>query len=251
MMKRKRYAQIVLIFVFIMSVFLCGYSSPSGVIVDDGELFSEEEMKMLNDTAQQLSTKLNAQVTILSLTEDYGSSIEAFAEKYYDDNGFGDDEGGVMLLISFPQNQARSYCVFHDRGYISNKEVGKISKEIKPYLADEDYYRAAQKYLENVDRYASARLSGGGEGDNFLKSVWVRLLIATGVSGIVVMIIIAVRNHDSKPAGQTYLGSKGVKINRQSDQFTHTTVITRKIEKEHHGGGGGNTNDRGGAGGTF
>lgn len=261
-----------------VSLFLCGYSGKETYLVDEADIFGDKQTE-LEDQARELSSKLNAQIVIITLdTEQDGQEyddIERFGEEFYQEHGFGEEQGGVMLLIDMGQ---RKYTVVYTGGLLNHSLNREIADEVAVVLKQNDYVGAAKKYLECVEKYVTDyensksdsnnvenNLQYGNEHEynvereetNPVKEILIRFLAAMVIAGIIVVILIVTRNHDAKPSGNVYIGEKGVNILSRKDRFTHTTVVTRKIERESDHSdsssseSSGGSEDSGSAGGSF
>jgi uncharacterized protein len=143
-----------LIAVFLLALTICALSvgavfaaTPSR-LVDGADLLTYPEESRLLLLLNEVSEKYDMDVVVVTVNSLGGKSPRAFADDYYDDNGYRAD--GNRLLVEM---DSRDYwvstsgygsCAFTDAGidYISNRFKGDLSdynyasafKRIKRYL---------------------------------------------------------------------------------------------------------------------
>ena len=96
-------------------------------VVDDAGLLTDSEENSLNETLKEISNRQSCQVVVVTTNSLDGKSAEAYADDYYDYNGYGKD--GILLLVSMEdRDYGISTCgyateAFTDAGinYIKNK----------------------------------------------------------------------------------------------------------------------------------
>lgn len=60
-------------------------------VVDDAGLLTDSEENSLNETLKEISNRQNCQVVVVTTNSLDGKSAEAYADDYYDYNGYGKD----------------------------------------------------------------------------------------------------------------------------------------------------------------
>ena len=65
---------------------------------DDASLMSDDEVAQLETLASRLSDDLDCDIVILTVDSIGSKSVVAFADDYYDDNGYAED--GILLMLS-------------------------------------------------------------------------------------------------------------------------------------------------------
>ena len=91
--------------VLVLAILLCAalpVNATSYWIVDDAGLLTEDEITVLDAFAARLVNDYGMDVVILTVESLEGKSSEAFADDYFDDNGYGygENASGVLLLLS-------------------------------------------------------------------------------------------------------------------------------------------------------
>lgn len=96
---------ICIIVVFSFSVTALAYdytgSSRTALVNDFAELIPSADEEILNSKLENLSERYECEVAILTVNSTEGKDITAFADDYYDYNGFGfgENDDGILLVI--------------------------------------------------------------------------------------------------------------------------------------------------------
>ena len=127
-MKKRLY---IILFTLILST-MCvmpvfAQNEMAAYVVDDAELLTDSEESSLNETLKEISNRQNCQVVVVTTNSLDGKSTEAYADDYYDYNGYGED--GIVLLVSMEDRDywmsTHGFAIraFTDAGieYIQNK----------------------------------------------------------------------------------------------------------------------------------
>lgn len=71
-------------------------------VIDDADLLTNQETDLLESSAQSLADTYQMDVVILTVDSLGGKTSEAYADDYFDYNGYGigDDFSGILLLVS-------------------------------------------------------------------------------------------------------------------------------------------------------
>ena len=146
---------LVLILVFTVPVFASGLNNPSlPRIVDNADMFTDAEEKLLADELSKLIEKYDYDFFIMT-ANDHGSasSDEEFIEGVWDVNGFGvgSDRRGWAIFVCL---QDRTWI--HDAcgkatEYLSYDSVNIIDDFMEPYMVNGDYYGAMMSAISELD----------------------------------------------------------------------------------------------------
>ncbi len=135
-------------------------SSPK--IVDDADLLSSDEEQLLEEKAQQLVDRYQMDVVIVTVWSLDGKSAQAYADDYFDYNGYGigSDYSGVLFLLSMEyRDWAISTC--GDTIYaLTDYGIETLFESCKTYLAYDEYYLAFDRYLDELPLYFDAYENG-------------------------------------------------------------------------------------------
>lgn len=225
-------------------------------VTDRAGLFTDSQRQALEQRAAAISEKYDFGVYIVALDnfQNYtnSSNIEKFAIRFYDDNklGYGDDRGGVMLLLSMEDrdynldfNGKRSKTIFTEAGrdWMENRFL--------VHFRGDDFYSGFSEYLNTCEEYLEAAQNGApvGQGqpssaDEENPSLAIALIpgaIAALLAGIITCA--PMRSAGIKRDADQYVVRGSLNLRRRSDMFLHRSVSRRprQTESNNHSGGSG------------
>lgn len=233
-------------------------------VTDDAGLFTRDEVERLTQEARSKGQQIGAELAILTVDWDTGCSGITYAKRYLTENGYGCGSGRESILFLIDM-YARDYTVYEYNteasGYLlTDYEGDLILDDLQSDMRSGDYAEAAQRFLDDCVYYAGTDLGGNydapvrdrdgnliekGNSVNWGVSAVIGLIGGAVITGI----LVGSRNNNKKPGGFVYTGEKGMQVLKRRDQFTHTTVVERKIETQSDSGGGGSQGFSGGGSG--
>lgn len=231
-------------------------------LVDDADLLMDYEEEELLEQLDEISERQQFDVAVVTVESLDGQSPQAFADDYYDYNGYGMGEGddGALLLISMEERDW--YITTYGYGIVAITDVGLsyMSDRFVPYLSDGDYFDAFTVFAELCDEYVTQANEGEAYDSGNLpaeKRGVLDILIAVGVGAFLAFIPMLVmvrkmKNVQMQSAAGNYVQQGSIAITEKRDRFLYDTVVKTKIEKSSsgssthrsssgrsHGGGGG------------
>ena len=237
-------------------------------LVDDAKLLSASEKSELTALLDEISERHKVDVVVVTVDSLGGKSPRAFADDYYDNNGygFGANADGVLLLVAM---DSRDYYItttgfgitaFTDAG------IDYIEDAFLTDLSEGDYASAFETYAELCDEFITEARNGKpyDEG-NMPKSPFPwgqNLLISLAVGFLIAFIATAVmrsklKSVRSKAGATDYVREGSFRVTRSFDFFLYRTVSRRAKPKDTGSGGGSSTHSsssgrsHGGGGGKF
>lgn len=153
----KKLTSALLCMVLLLPLFISvGAAEPK--IVDNADLLTSQEESLLEHIAQQIAQDYGMDVVIVTVDGLDGKSPEAFADDYFDDNGYGigSSFSGVLLLISMEERDwAISTC--GDAIYaLTDYGIQQLFSAFAPDLSAGRYFEAFSVYLDELPRYFKA-----------------------------------------------------------------------------------------------
>lgn len=131
-------------------------------ILDQANLLSQAEREALEEKAEKLTDQYQMDIVILTVDSLGHQSSEAFADDFYDENGYGigEAQSGVLLLLSMEyRDWAISTC--GDCIYaLTDYDIQAVFSQIAPYLSEDRYYEAFDAYLSALAPYFDAFSKG-------------------------------------------------------------------------------------------
>ena len=266
-MKKKLLVFLLVLIFCSLSVNVLAAAHPAR-LVDDAALLSTSEKNELTALLDEISERHQVDVVVVTVNSLGGKTPRAFADDYYDNNGYGygANADGVLLLVAM---DSRDYYItttgfgitaFTDSGidYMENRFVG--------YLSDEDYAAAFETYAELCDEFITEARSGKPYDDgNMPKSPFPwgqNLLISLAVGFLIAFIATAIMRSKlktvrSKAGATDYVRDGSFRVTRSHDFFLYRTVSRRARPKNDSSSGGSSTHSsssgrsHGGGGGKF
>lgn len=242
---------------------------------DEGQMLTEEEEQLLEEKINRYQKDSNLDYAIYynrnGIQEE---DMMYFADSYYDDNHFGLDSGesGSAIVIDMKSRQMYITTKGIAIWYIDDSDIEYMIDNIREKLQAEEYYEAADEYLESVHTLAMKYIENEKEGVSYweknaytdykdfyydyvvdntdidyslkeekhlLESPVICALLSMVLSAIIVFIM----SLSSKPkivvSGNDYVNNNTVHMRRSYDKYITTTTVKHKIENSSSGSGGG------------
>ncbi len=240
-------------------------------VVDKADLLSDSEEQALSDKIDDIISKYDFDVVILTESGIGGKSPMKFADDYYDYEGYGANSGGdgVLFLIDMEfrdwwiSTKGYGITVFTDYG------IDKIEDIVIPDLSDGEYYDAFETFLSTTEEYIRAADSGKPyDVDNTYNTsadrtrlILFSVAVGLGIGLVVALIVVLVFKSQLKSvkfeyAAREYEVKNSFNVTRSHDVFLYRNV-TKRRKPESNGGGGSSTHrsssgsSHGGGGGKF
>ena len=247
-------------------------SAPAGSfprLVDNADLLDDEEEALLLGKLDEVSERQQFDVVIVTASTIDGKSPMAYADDFFDYNGYGKgaDRSGALLLVSM---EDRDWWI-STRGYgitaLTDFGIEKIGDDIiRDGLSDGDYYDAFVTFVKDCDSYVTQAKNGTPVDRNTYKEPFpfVKRIGASAVIGLIVSLIVGsalkgkMTSVKAAKTAASYTRPGSFYLRDQSDVFLYNNVTrTAKPQETRSGGGGSSTHtsssgaSHGGGGGKF
>ena len=265
----KRFISLFLSLAFLM--LLCFPSvSAAGLplIIDDAAILSSSEEASMTAEAEALQKQYGMDIVILTVDSLNGRTMEAFADDYYDSNGYGDD--GVILVLAMQEREWYISTCGDGIYALTDFGIGELGDGMLPYLSAGDYGEAFSVYLQSLPQYFDAFRSGTPidgyadySGDYYHgaqeeiiyyedsgPSILLSMIIGLIVAGITILIMRGSMNSKRPQSGAgSYIKSGSYHLRTQQDLFLYSNISKiRRQENNSSSGGGGSSVHRSGGG---
>ncbi len=208
-------------------------SKHSNRLVDDGELLTAVQETAIARRLDEVSEKQKLDLVVVTVKTLGGKSAEAFADDYFDYNGYAKD--GVLLLYC-PNESARHISTTGDAiGIFDDDALDKLIDEILPYFNRSDFNGACLSFADTCDEIiTSARAFPWG-------LLVFALLIGAGLSWLIPMSSMksTLKSVRSQAAASDYVRAGSMNLTQNRDVFLYANVTRTAIPKERSSGGGG------------
>ena len=259
MKKRIRCLLLVLMFCLVLCVGAAAAEQTGAqlsYVTDAAGLLSENENMLLEKMAESVSKKYGVGVYIVTV-EDYrdfhseGVYKATYTIYHEYTMGEGPNRDGIMLLLSMDDRDWAMFCYGSRCEYAFNSYgQQKLEKVFLDNFGENDWYGGFEDYVKECSVY----LEKASAGKPVRASLFYPLLIVIGLSLLAAAAVVAViwQKMDTvseKATANAYV-SAGLRLTEQTDQFTHKTTSSRKIERSSSGGSSSQSESGGGGDGS-
>lgn len=231
-------------------------------VVDYADCLTEAEESELLAKLDDISARQGMDVVIVTVQSLYGQDVTAFADNFYDENGYSPD--GILLMVStYDREWAISTAgygitAFTDAGldYMAGQFVGAMSEE--------KFHAAFHTYADLCDEFISQAKAGKPyDVDSLPKApfnVVKMLLISLGIGLFAALIITGsmkskLKSVYAQPAAAEYVKRGSMHISQSREMFLYRRLDRRKKEPQKTGGSSTHTSSsgrsHGGSSGSF
>ena len=245
----------ILMLTALLSLTASAEEETKSLVVDDADLLTDFEEEQLKRRFERVSAELKCEIAVVTVTSTKGKTAQAFADDYYDENGYGYGVGndGILLLIHLDIKDRKWAVSTYGLGHraLGDDSLDGLEDRVVPLLAEERYYRAFQLFAEGCEFYVNYEKNPDAVDEN---SVWmtyldggmhigVMVLIALALGVIIALLIVSgmkaklttVRTCNQANA---YVCRDGFRLTRSRDIYLYSTVtkIRRNTDSSSSGG---------------
>ena len=290
----KRVLSVLLILLLLPSLaLLCAAETPLTVVgaedvkryvIDFGELLSDEEEARLDEKAAEISGRQGMDLVILTVDDLDGKSAMAYADDYFDYNGYGqgDERSGLLLLLSMADRdwwistRGSAIQAFTDDG------IQYVFDKAKSDISGGRYAQGFDRFLDTADTMMSAyngtlseealdefqtdfnQFAGYNQEPVRQKPGIVKTTVIALIAGFVLAFIPSsflrseLKSVRSNYSASNYRRPDSMHLDRNRDIYLYANTTSRVIETQRSSGGGGSSTHvsssgatHGGGGGKF
>lgn len=227
-------------------------------VVDNGDLLSAYEQEALLEKLDEISTRQDMDVVVVTTNTLNGKSPQDYADDFYDYNGYSFD--GVLLLVSMENRDWWISTCGYGITAFTDAGIDYIGELVQEQLSDGNYAEAFDIFAEQCDDFITQARSGDPYDKHNLPklpfNVVLNLIIALVIGLVAALLITGVmcsklRSVRSKYEAADYVRSGSMKVTESREFFLYNQI--RKIPRpkssgssthfsssgRSHGGGGG------------
>ncbi len=214
-------------------------------LVDDADILTEYEEDKLLEKLDETSERLKCDVAVVTVESLDGKTAQAFADDYYDYNGYGYGPGddGVLLAVAMYERKwaISTYGLAHKA--INDAAMSYMTDNFAEYLTDDEYYDAFNRYCSDCDSIITKYENGEVFTEHDAKGSLpvVKYILISLLVGVLLALIITLclrsklKTVRSKSGASDYTVPGSMQITNSSDMYLYRTVS--KIKIEHKSGG--------------
>lgn len=210
-------------------------------IVDEADLLTLEQEQSLEQTAEEFRSTYDLDAVVLTVNSLGGKSIAAYADDYYDHQGYGigPEYSGLILVVDMGSRQLYISTCGDAIDRLSDRELDDIIENVSFELSSGNYYDAFTLYFGfaalNLD-YDGGSVSREDAGISWLLSMLVGLLGA-GISVAVMAGSMNTKRKQQHAADYVKTGSYDLKNRQDIFLYSNISKIKREQNSGSHGGG--------------
>lgn len=214
------------------------------------DYLTAEEVSDIQSRIDNIAANRGLDIAIVITDDTKGKTPMAYADDYYDYEGFGIgyDYSGLLLLISINTRDVWISTSGKAVSIFTDSRADNILNTISPYLTDSKYYEGCIEFLNQVDYYAALGAPGGsgsgtGRGSYFrnafliMKSPVVYLLAAV-IALTATLIISSASRGRVTITNRTYEDSGSFELTSSRDHYLRETTSRVRINSSSSGSRG-------------
>ena len=247
-------------------------------LIDEAGLLDSTAKEALQAKIEKLRAAYGQDVVILTVNGTESKSAMAYADDYYDYNGYATD--GLLLLVDMGGRNWWISTAGNAIHAFTDADIQRIGKVVAAGLKSKDYQKAFDNFLMEVDEELYDYYNGsagpalreaGFKGDltRWWRHInWTAVLIAEAVAALIAFLIVGGMRRRMKTArpknqAQDYIRPGSFALTNSADIYLYSHTTSRRIERDNNsgssgGGGGGSSthtsssgSSHGGGGGSF
>ncbi len=218
-------------------------ASPTQKVYDlDGSL-TIDEISKLDEEAYNLTQELGFDVVVV-ITDDIGhKSAEAFADDYFDYNGFGigEDYDGILLLVNNDTYVDYISTCGNSINIFTDARINSMLNSAGPHFKNGDFYYGILSFLNDVDYYNQLGVPKNqytySYSSALSQNIIIGLFLGLIISAVMILSVINKYKLKYKPSASAYLKGNGLNFTVMQDNYIRTHVSRRYSPQESSSGG--------------
>lgn len=216
-------------------------------LVDHADILTDSEEETLNETLDKISEKQKCDVAVVTVNSLDGKTVEAYADDFYDYNGYGygDDRSGILLLVAMDDREWHMTTTGYGITAFTDAGLSYMEDQFVSYLSDGKYMDAFSKYASLCDDFLTQAKKGepydtGNLPKGKVSPLWILgdLLIGCAIALIMALVKKSkLKSVKSQVEATAYEKKGSLHLTEKADHFVNRVVTTRKIEHKTEGGG--------------
>lgn len=218
-------------------------------VVDEAGLLTDSEERRLEEKIAEIAVEYRFDVVIVTENSLGGKRPIAFADDYFDYNGYGYGPGrdGILFLISMEDRD----WVISTRGYgitaFTDYGCDYIGEQVRPYLSDGEYGEAMEQFLDLSEDFLAQASTGTPYDKNHEKKNPLRTIAFSAVIGLITASVVTLvlksqlKSRRPQASANQYVRNGSFVLRDNRDYFLYSHVTKTRRASESSGGGGSST----------
>ncbi len=257
-----------LLFVSVLFIFcITGISATTyaaEVDVDDAcDILTGDEYDTLFDEAQELSSKSNFNVLIVTTDSVGEKSLRDYADDYYDDYMGEIDTDGVIILLSLDEDNRGIQVETSGIAirYLTDARLDNLLDDAVQYAKKGNYFKTLEVCVQRIDSYYEQGIPAN---QHTVREHWdltpsenLMMIVLSIVVAICIVVFIRVKTANryydpnyTKPPLVPNSNCSNLRVKRDTFMHTHTSRIYSPRSSGSSGGGGSSSTHHSSSGGS-
>ncbi len=218
-------------------------------VVDDANLLSDSEEKALSNKIDSIVEEYDFDVVVVTNTSLEGMDSRDYADDFFDYNnyGIGSKRSGILYLFSTEYKDYYLSTCGYGLTAFTDYGIDYINDQVTPFLRDQAYYKAFDKYLDLTEQFLAEAKAGTPYDTNHkvktTKDYIIYEGVALGVSlvlALVIVIVMVTRMNTAikRTTAKEYVRDGSMILNEKRDVYMYSNVTKVKIQSSSSSGGG-------------
>ncbi len=124
-------------------------------VYDQAGLFSEEEVRKLEEEIQNLREDINMDVALVTILDAHGRTSERYADDFYDEMkiGTGEDASGLLFLMDMDNRELYISTCGQMIRLLTDERVEAMLDNAIGYMGDKDYVGCVRQLMEDTRQW--------------------------------------------------------------------------------------------------
>lgn len=220
----------LLVCLLLLSMLTVSVFAASPWVVDQANLLDETEEALIAEECEKVRSQYGMDMVFLTVDSLEGKTAEAYADDYYDYNGYSPD--GILFLVAMDEREWHISTSGAAIDALSDGDLEALGDYIVLFLSDGDFYSGFLSFAEEAPRYF-------GEGKAIHINWILSLVVGAAVSGIVLLVMRSLMNtRTAQSEASAYESKDSFKLKVNQDLFLYSQVTkTKKPEPSSSSGG--------------
>ena len=243
-MVRRSISKAVLFLAVLLLMLTCAapVAAEKNLVADLADIFSPAEEAELQHEALTLGNKYQMDIVIVTTNDAQGKSAMAFADDYFDNNGYGVGENlnGILLLLDYDNREVWISTSGSGIEYLTDAKIEDILDDIFAgnKMASGDNFGAATAFLSSTEKTL--------QGNTFSFIDGIVGLLASGATGLG-FFATTKNSYKGKPKPNVFeyrgnsIVSMGIVTDNLVNSFTTSRIVAVPPSNNRPFGGGGSS----------
>lgn len=255
------------IFTLILALLILTVLAPSvlasrtlPLAVDNADILTSAEEESLNMLLENISVRCKLEIAVVTVSSTGGKSAEAYADDFYDYNGYGygENDDGALLLVDMGNREWHISTHGYGAYVFDNHALYMIENEFIDSLSSGDYLAAFSEFAYACEIFAE----NDGYYSDYEEPTMASFILPSVIVGFIISLIVVLIMRSGmktvRPArgAADYIVKDSLNLRMSSDRYLYTNVVRTKKQSSSSGGGssmhkGSSGRSHGGRGGRF